>query len=323
MIAAPPGCERQLEAVAAEVAPALPAHGRAGRREPLRLGLDRAGGDAESRASSLVHDAARPLVTPELVDRCVDAAARTGAATGSWPPRARSTRQGGRCGRARDRDARAQPPVGGPDAAGLPGAGAARRRSRRGDLDRAYDDAQLVEAAGGDVRIVEAPRQNFKVTTPHDLRVAELLLEERADGSAVMLTDYHTHLRPDVARHAAGALLHRGQRAALPRGGRARGASTSSASPSTCYRFRQASTSGATRSGRSARVDDLDDYVEFVEAMKAPVMPVKLGLEVDYIPGREEQIAALIDGAPVGLRDRLGALHRRPRASTTTATTSG
>ena len=48
-----------------------------------------------------------------------------------------------------------------------------------GDLGRAYDDAQLVEAAGGDVRIVEAPRQNFKVTTPHDLRVAAWLLEER------------------------------------------------------------------------------------------------------------------------------------------------
>ena len=32
---------------------------------------------------------------------------------------------------------------------------------------------------GGDVRIVEAPRKNFKVTTQHDLRVAEWLLEER------------------------------------------------------------------------------------------------------------------------------------------------
>ena len=48
------------------------------------------------------------------------------------------------------------------------------------DLSRAYDDAQLVEAAGGDVRIVEAPRQNLKITTSHDLRVAAWLLEERA-----------------------------------------------------------------------------------------------------------------------------------------------
>jgi len=49
-----------------------------------------------------------------------------------------------------------------------------------GDLSRAYDDAQLVEAAGGDVRIVEAPRQNLKITTSQDLRVAAWLLEERA-----------------------------------------------------------------------------------------------------------------------------------------------
>ena len=45
------------------------------------------------------------------------------------------------------------------------------------ELDRAYDDAQLVEAIGGDVRIVESSRDNLKITTPFDLRVAELLLK--------------------------------------------------------------------------------------------------------------------------------------------------
>ena len=43
-------------------------------------------------------------------------------------------------------------------------------------LARATDDAWLVERAGGRVVVVEAPAQNFKVTTPDDLRVAELLL---------------------------------------------------------------------------------------------------------------------------------------------------
>ena len=43
-------------------------------------------------------------------------------------------------------------------------------------LAQATDDAWLVERAGGRVRLVEAPASNFKVTTPHDLRVAELLL---------------------------------------------------------------------------------------------------------------------------------------------------
>ncbi len=46
-------------------------------------------------------------------------------------------------------------------------------------LAQATDDASLVERAGGTVRIVPASPENFKVTTPHDLRIAELLLAER------------------------------------------------------------------------------------------------------------------------------------------------
>jgi 2-C-methyl-D-erythritol 4-phosphate cytidylyltransferase len=46
-------------------------------------------------------------------------------------------------------------------------------------LGAATDDASLVEAAGGTVRVVLAPRENLKVTTALDLRVAELLLAGR------------------------------------------------------------------------------------------------------------------------------------------------
>jgi 2-C-methyl-D-erythritol 4-phosphate cytidylyltransferase len=46
-------------------------------------------------------------------------------------------------------------------------------------LAQATDDAWLVERNGGTVRVVESTVENFKVTTPHDLRVAELLLGER------------------------------------------------------------------------------------------------------------------------------------------------
>jgi len=49
-------------------------------------------------------------------------------------------------------------------------------------LARATDDAWLVERAGGTVRIVESSPENFKVTTPHDLAVADRLLGERALG---------------------------------------------------------------------------------------------------------------------------------------------
>ena len=43
-------------------------------------------------------------------------------------------------------------------------------------LAAATDDAALVRAAGGRVRVVEAPRENIKVTTPADLRVVESVL---------------------------------------------------------------------------------------------------------------------------------------------------
>jgi 2-C-methyl-D-erythritol 4-phosphate cytidylyltransferase len=45
--------------------------------------------------------------------------------------------------------------------------------------DAATDEAMLVEAAGGTVLIHPTSPRNLKVTTPLDLRVAELLLAER------------------------------------------------------------------------------------------------------------------------------------------------
>jgi 2-C-methyl-D-erythritol 4-phosphate cytidylyltransferase len=44
----------------------------------------------------------------------------------------------------------------------------------------ATDEAMLIEAAGGKVLIHDAGAANLKVTTPLDLRVAELLLSERS-----------------------------------------------------------------------------------------------------------------------------------------------
>jgi len=46
-------------------------------------------------------------------------------------------------------------------------------------LARATDDAWLVERAGGTVRVVESTPENFKVTTPWDLRLADLVLGAR------------------------------------------------------------------------------------------------------------------------------------------------
>ena len=49
-------------------------------------------------------------------------------------------------------------------------------------LAQATDDAWLVERSGGSVVVVPSSPANFKVTTPHDLTVAELLLTSRSSA---------------------------------------------------------------------------------------------------------------------------------------------
>ena len=44
--------------------------------------------------------------------------------------------------------------------------------------DEATDDAGLVEAIGGTIVVVPGEPENFKLTTPADLRAAQLLLED-------------------------------------------------------------------------------------------------------------------------------------------------
>jgi 2-C-methyl-D-erythritol 4-phosphate cytidylyltransferase len=48
-------------------------------------------------------------------------------------------------------------------------------------LAKATDDAWLIERDGGSVQVVEAAPGNIKITTPTDLKLAELLLAEGAE----------------------------------------------------------------------------------------------------------------------------------------------
>jgi 2-C-methyl-D-erythritol 4-phosphate cytidylyltransferase len=67
----------------------------------------------------------------------------------------------------------------------LRGALAAWSERVAGDPERteeATDEAMPVETAGGRVLIYPAPPENLKVTTPLDLRVAELILSDRIGG---------------------------------------------------------------------------------------------------------------------------------------------
>ncbi len=127
----------------------------------------------------VVHDAARPLVTPELVERCLDVLAAEDCDAAIAAAAVADTIKEGEGGvvvRTLDRSrlwAVQTPQV---------FRRAALHRAlteAAGGLDAATDDASLVEAAGGTVRLVPAPRWNLKVTTREDLELAELLLRAR------------------------------------------------------------------------------------------------------------------------------------------------
>jgi 2-C-methyl-D-erythritol 4-phosphate cytidylyltransferase len=125
----------------------------------------------------VVHDAARPLVTPELVSACLEALGDADAAVAAAPVTDTIKEcDDRRVVRTLDRSRlwAVQTPQ-------VFRRAALARALDQGDaaVGAATDDASLVEATGGTVRVVPAPRDNLKVTTELDLRVAELLLGER------------------------------------------------------------------------------------------------------------------------------------------------
>jgi 2-C-methyl-D-erythritol 4-phosphate cytidylyltransferase len=123
----------------------------------------------------VVHDAARPLVTGELVEECIGALLGVDGAIAAAPvsDTVKEAYPDGTVLRTLDRSrlwAVQTPQV-------------FRADALRGALDvddetlaAATDDAALVEAAGGTVRLVEAPVGNFKVTTEADLARAAAAL---------------------------------------------------------------------------------------------------------------------------------------------------
>ena len=112
-----------------------------------------------------------------------------------------------------------------------------------------------------------------------------------------MLTDYHTHLRPDSTDASAAQFFVEENVVRYLESAAERGIGELGFSEHV-YRFRDALDVWRHPFWEMYAVDELDAYCEFVQRMKAAGHPVKLGLEVDFIAGREEQIAALIEGRP-------------------------
>jgi 2-C-methyl-D-erythritol 4-phosphate cytidylyltransferase len=141
-----------------------------------------------------IHDAARPLVTPELVEGVVATLLADPEADGAIAatPVTDTIKRSGQQVTDSDRHRVDNPSFVAEStvdrdrlwAAQTPQVFrvAALRRALDANpalAEAATDEAMLTEAAGGRVLIHPAPAENFKVTTPLDLRMAELLLAER------------------------------------------------------------------------------------------------------------------------------------------------
>ena len=158
--------------------------GGAARSQSVRLALQAAGAGDGAGGSELVlvHDAARPLLTGALAERVIAALGDDGeadAAIAAVPvtDTVKRVDAGQRVAETLDRSRlwSVQTPQ------------VFRRAALERALDapaetlaQATDDAWLIERGGGRVIVVRGDVQNLKVTTPLDLRVAELLLGERA-----------------------------------------------------------------------------------------------------------------------------------------------
>src|SRR6185295_9283909 len=170
-----------------------PTSGGATRQASVHAGLEALA--AEKPDIVLIHDAARPFVTPAVISRAIDAAGRTGAAVPAIPV-TDTIKQIGETG-----DVEATPERASLRIAQTPQAfrfdvilDAHRKAVREGRNDFT-DDAALAEWAGLTVATFEGDVANMKLTTPEDFVREEARL-------ASLLGDIRTGTGYDV--HAFG-----------------------------------------------------------------------------------------------------------------------
>ena len=147
--------------------------GGASRQESVQLGLNALSDKVKLVA---VQDGARPLITHAVIDRAVRAAHTYGAAAPAIPVKDTiKVVKGGVVKETPDRatlQAVQTPQVFDFDL--LRGA----LKKAKEDGAEVTDDCSAVERLGMSIKIVEGDERNIKVTTPMDLKIAKLLLEE-------------------------------------------------------------------------------------------------------------------------------------------------
>ena len=147
--------------------------GGSSRQESVNLGLNALSKEMKLAA---IHDGARPLISMEVIDRTVRAAHTHNAAAPAIPVKDTIKVVEGRV------------VVNTPDRATLFAVqtpqvfdfdllrGALKHAEETGA--QVTDDCSAVELLGMKIKIVDGDERNLKVTTPMDLKIAEMLLEE-------------------------------------------------------------------------------------------------------------------------------------------------
>ncbi len=152
-------------------------HGGAERQDSVRNGLAALEPQCEI---VVIHDAARPFIGVEAIQRSIDAAAEAGSAVVATPVRDTIKRADAQH-TIRETVSRhdlwlAQTP----QTFRVAVIRAAHRWARQRDI-AGTDDATLVEQMGRPVRLVPGDALNFKITTPDDLALAQAVLQASED----------------------------------------------------------------------------------------------------------------------------------------------
>lgn len=139
--------------------------GGATRSESIRNALEVSTGDIIG-----IHDGVRPFVSPEVIVKCYAQAEEKGNAVPVYAisESIRKVAGGSSASRNRDDYKLVQTP----------------QVFKRDQLIKAYytkegtfsDDASLVESIGYDIHVIPGNSENIKITTPFDLKIANLLL---------------------------------------------------------------------------------------------------------------------------------------------------
>jgi len=143
------------------------------RQDSVRMGLEALKGRYEI---VLIHDGVRPMVEPDLVEAVIQTALKHRAAIAALPAKetVKAVNDHGEVTGTYDRTKVWM--VQTPQAFYYEDILKAHREAVANGLTEATDDAFLVEKLGIPVRVVPGSERNIKVTTPHDLALAQFLL---------------------------------------------------------------------------------------------------------------------------------------------------